>query len=462
MQVPIISGIYTDSNADFRTSYPVNMVPVSKDTGISAGYLRPAEGAVALAAGPGVPRGGIEWNGVCYRVMGTKLVSVVGAAVTILGDVGAGGRCAFDYSFDRLAVTSGGRLYYWDGGVLTQVVDPDLGTALAVKWVDGYFMTTDGEFLVVTELGNPLSVNPLKYGSSEVDPDPILTVLKVRNQIHAVNRHTIEVFYNAGSDLFPFQRIEGAQMQKGAVGTFAACIFADALAFVGSGKNEPPSVYIGNNGATTRISTREIDVILASYPDLSNIVLESRTSDGHMHLWIRLPDRTLVYDLAASAIVNVPVWFQLTSAQDGFSAYRVVDPIYCKNQWLVVDAQTNTVGVLDKTTARHFGEVVRWEFATGIAYNDGRGAIFSSVELVCLTGRVEPGEDPYISTSYSVDGMLWSQDRPIRAGVPGDRTRRLVWFQQGHMLHWRAQRFRGDSRALISAARLEVNLEPLQ
>ena len=47
MQIPILNGIFTDSAADFRTSYPVNMVPVPKQTGISSGYLRPAEGAVA-------------------------------------------------------------------------------------------------------------------------------------------------------------------------------------------------------------------------------------------------------------------------------------------------------------------------------------------------------------------------------------------------------------------------------
>ena len=76
MQIPVLSGIYSDSAADFRTSYPVNLVPVPKDQGISAGYLRQADGIVESGTGPGAVRGGINWNGVCYRVMGTKLVSV--------------------------------------------------------------------------------------------------------------------------------------------------------------------------------------------------------------------------------------------------------------------------------------------------------------------------------------------------------------------------------------------------
>ncbi len=87
--------------------------------------------------------------------------------------------------------------------------------------MDGYFLSTDGEFLIVTELNDPTQVNPLKYGSSEADPDPVNAVLKLRNEVYAINRNTIEVFDNAGGDLFPFQRIEGAQIQKGAIGTFA-------------------------------------------------------------------------------------------------------------------------------------------------------------------------------------------------------------------------------------------------
>ena len=76
MQIPILSGVYTDGSPDFRTSYPVNMVPVPKEQGISNGYMRPADGIAQLGTGPGVDRGGINWNGKCYRVMGGSLVRI--------------------------------------------------------------------------------------------------------------------------------------------------------------------------------------------------------------------------------------------------------------------------------------------------------------------------------------------------------------------------------------------------
>lgn len=463
-QIPILNGIYTDNGPDLRTSYPVNMVPVPKGNGISEGYLRPADGLVSNGTGPGIDRGGIQWEGTCYRVMGTKLVEVSATGtVTTLGDVGGTGLVTFDYSFDRLAIASGGNLFYWYGSTLTQVTDPDLGTVLDVAWVDGYFMTTDGEFLVVTELSDPTQVNPLKYGSSEADPDPVVALLKLRNEIYALNRNTIEVFDNVGGDFFPFQRIDGAQVQKGTVGTHACCVFLEQVAFVGGGRNEAPGVYVASNATANKISTQEIDQILLGYDEstLAGIKLEARNDRSHQHLYVHLPDRTIVFDAAATQALGQPVWFTLTTSLAGFSQYRARNLVWAYNRWLVGDPTSTTVGYMDNAISTHYGQDVRWEFGTTILYNGGKGVIINELELVALTGRVALSDNPQISTSYSVDGQVWSQSKYISAGQIGDRLKRLVWFQQGHMRNWRIQRFQGDSAAHVAFIRLEAQLEPL-
>lgn len=466
MQIPILNGIYTDNGPDLRTSYPVNLMPVPKKSGISNGFLRPADGLVANGTGPGVDRGGINWNGICYRVMGTKLVTVAGnGSIAVLGDVGGSptSYVSFDYSFDRLAIASGGNLFYWDGATLTQVTDPDLGLVLDVVWVDGYFMTTDGTSLVVTELADPTQVNPLKYGSSEVDPDPVVAILKLRNEIYALNRNTIEVFDNVGGNFFPFQRIDGAQIQKGCVGTFACCVYLEAVAFLGSGRNEEPGIYLGANATAQKISTQEIDQVLLQFTEaqLAQVKMEARNDKNHQHLYVHLPDRTIVYDAAASEALGEQVWFTLTTSTVGFSQYRARNLVWAYDKWLVGDPQSSTIGYMVDTIGEHWGQIVRWEFGTIIPYNEGNGAIFHELELVALTGRVALGKDPIISTSYSVDGQSWSQDRPIRVGTTGNTRKRLAWFQQGHMRNWRIQRFRGDTQAHLSFARLEAQIEGL-
>jgi hypothetical protein len=465
MQIPILNGIYADNSPELRTAYPVNFVPVPKQSGISNGFLRPGDGIVANGTGPGIDRGGINWQGSCYRVMGTKLVEVSSmGTVTVLGDVGGptDQLVTFDYSFDELAIASGGRLYYWDGTTLTQVTDPDLGVVLDVVWVDGYFMTTDGEFLIVTELNDPTQVNPLKYGSSEVDPDPVVALLKLRNEVYALNRNTIEVFDNVGGELFPFARIDGAQIQKGVVGTQACCVFIERIAFLGSGRNEAPGIYVGAAATAQKISTQEIDNLLLNYTEvqLATVKLEARNDKNHQHLYVHLPDRTVVYDASASEALGEQVWFTLTTTTIGFAQYRARNLVWAYDRWLVGDPQSSTIGYLVQDTGHHWGQQVRWEFGTLIVYNESNGAIFNELELVSLTGSIALGKNPQISTSYSIDGKSWSQDRSISVGTTGS-NKRLAWFQQGHMRNWRIQRFRGDSDAHVSFVRLEAQIEPL-
>lgn len=467
MEIPILNGVYTDdTQAEIRTNYPRNLIPVPMQSGISGGYLRPADGLVKNGEGPGVNRGGIERDGVCYRVMGTKLCSIAAdGAVTVLGDVGGtdDNLVTMTYSFDLLAIASGQKLFYWNGTTVDQVTDPDLGPVLDVVWVDGYFMTTDGEFLVVTELLDPFAVNPLKYGSSEIDPDPVVALVKLRNEIYALNRHTIEVFDNVGGNLFPFQRVEGAQIQKGVIGTQACCVFVETLAFLGSGRNESPGIFMGVNAQANKISTKEIDEVLTDYTEaqLSTVKLEARNDRNHQHLYVHLPDQTIVFDFTASQATGSVVWFVLSSSTVGLARYKARDIIWCYNKWLIGDPTSSTIGYFENNIGSHYDEKVSWEFSTNIVYNEGRGAIFHELELVALTGRVAFGTNPVITTSYSVDGENWSQSRSIKVGTQGNRNKRLVWFQQGSMINWRIQRFRGESDAHISFARLEAQVEPL-
>jgi hypothetical protein len=396
--------------------------------------------------------------------MGTRLVKIdsVGS-ITDIGFVGSDSDFAtLDYSFDRLGIVSNGDFFQYDGANLIEVTDPDLGTVIDFIWVDGYFMLTDGEFLIVTELNSPTSIEPLKYGSSEADPDPIKAILKLRNEPYALNRYTVEVFDNVGGSGFPFQRIEGAQIQRGTVGTHTCCVFLETVAFVGGGRNESISVWLAVSGSSTRIATREIDQVLSGYSEdiLSKISVESRVDKGHQHLYIHLPDQTLVHDAAASQIVGEPVWSILSSGL-AQQKYRARNLVRCYDKWLVGDTDSFKVGYLDDVGTEQWGNVVSWEFNTVIVYNEGRGAIFHELELVSLTGRAELGTDDFVSTQYSLDGMTWSQEKFVKAGKQGQRKKRLVWINQGHMRNWRIQRFRGISSGKTSVVRLEARMEPL-
>ena len=464
MQIPILSGIYADSSADFRTALPRNLTPVPKDHGISAGYLRPGDGLALYATGQGADRGGIAWAGTCLRVSGEKLIRVnAGGTVDVLGSIAGSDMAAMDYSFERLGIVASGNFWYWDGSSLTQVTDPDLGTPHDVVWVDGYFVLCDDASVIVTELNAPASINPLKYGSSEADPDVIMRLLKVRGELTVVNRHSIEVFSNVGGNNFPFARNAGGLVTRGAIGRRAACVFEDAVAFVGSGRGEPPSVYLSGNGGSASIATQEVDSLLRGYTEaqLSECVVEGVSDKQHRRVMVHLPDRTLVYDIAASNALQQPVWYTLDSGGLVPQQYRARGHVWCHNRWIAGDPTGPGIASLTASEGHHYGSVVGWEFGVKMIYNDGKGAIVNELELVTLPGRVALGADPTIWASYSLDGETWSQERPLKAGKQGERSKRLAWRRMGSMELYRTQRFRGTSDAFVSIARLEAQLEPL-
>lgn len=468
MQISILNGVYTDESSDFRISYPKNMVPVPLKNGISTGYLRPADGIVSEGdVGPGATRGGIRWNNTCYRVMGSKLVSIDAAGnITEIGDVSPSTKQAsMDYSFDYLSVNSNNKFYLYNGSSLQQVTDSDLGQVIDHIWVDGYFMTTDGVSLVVTELTDPFTVLPTKYGSAETDPDPIKALLKINNEPYAVNRYTIEVFDNIGGSGFPFQRIDGALIERGSIGTHTCCVFLDAVAFIGGGRKESISVWLGTGGSSVRIATREVDTILSEYTEtqLENVFIETRVDKGHQHLLIHLPDKTLTYDASASKAFGEPVWFVQSSGLIPTieTAYYARNLVWCYDKWMVGDITTGKIGYLSKDVGEHWGNQVGWMFGTMLLYNEGMGALVHELELVALTGRSSLGVDSTIWTQYSADGENWSAEKGIKAGKQGQRNKRLVWLGQGPLRHIRMQRFHGTSDARVSFARLEARLEAL-
>ncbi len=465
MKIPIIKGTYAHyKNANYGVAYPINMRPIVLDTGISQGYLKPISGIVKIGTGPGRSRGAIVWKGVHYRVMGDTFCKVLKNgethAVGYLEDDGK--PVSMAYSIDKLAIASAKKLYYFDMHTVYEDVNTERKEVLDVVWIDGYFMTTDGKYLVVNNLSGDQNVNVLNYGDSEIDPDPIVALVKLKNEIYAVNRYTIEVFDNTGTSGFPFSRIESAQIGWGALGTHCVTVYESTVTFLGSGVGESPGIFMATAGTISRISTQEIDDMLSNYSEeqLSEVVLETVTYKSQALLWVRLPDKTLVFDLGTSKNVKEHTWYIMNSGEG--RPFRGIDIIWCYDTWQVGDLESSDLGVLSEEVGSHFERVVKWEFSTKVIYNNSKGAIVNSLELVGLPGRVAFGTSPVIDTSYSLDGVMWSQKRSVGIGYRGDRLKRIVWRKQGSFRNFRIQKFSGDSDAYLAVSCIEAELEGLR
>lgn len=448
VSIPLLGGMAANAQAEFVESVPVNLEPVAIDSKISTGQFRAPAGLIEHETGPGEDRGAIIWQGRHLRVMGIDLYEV---GVGSLGTVGGSGPVAMDYGFDRLGIASDEKLFYLDANGLTQVTDIDLGRVIDMIWIDGFFMTTDGSYIVVTQLSDPTSVAPLKYGSADEDPDMITGLIEVRGEVYVTGRHTIEVFQNVGGTGFPFSVITGATIPYGVVSPSAKCPFNESFAFVGSGRNEALGVYVAGAGTAVKISTRALDRALEAIPDPTVIEMESWSYLDEKRLLVHLPGETWVYLDGASRKSGERIWYRRTNCPR--------HAVENSGTWYA--AIGDEIGKLSNAVSTILGDPVEWRFDTPFVYADSQGVILGAVELIGLPGRMPVDEEATAFFSFSTDGETWSRERMLRIGTAGQRRKRMQWRPNIEIPNYATLRFRGYDRSMPGFAKIECDVEAL-
>lgn len=446
--IPLLGGMVANSQAEFVESVPLNLEPVAVDNKIASGQFRAPAGLIPHWTGPGDDRGGINWNGRQFRVMGTKLVEI---GVGIIGDVGPGGAVALDYGFDRLSIASNQKLFYYDDNGLTEVTDIDLGIVKDALWVDGFTMTTDGTFIVVTELSDPTAVNPLKYGTAEEDPDMITGLIKVRGEVYVLGRHTVELLQNVGGNGFPFGVVDGATIPYGCVSPSAKCHFAESFAFCGSARNEGLGIYVAGSGTAVKLSNRALDRALEQIADPTTIELEAWTFLDEKRLLVHLNGETWVYVDGASRKAQERVWYRRTDCPR--------HAVEVNGTWYA--AVGSELGILSNNVSTILDDPVQWRFDTPFVYADAQAVILGAIELIGLPGRMPAGEEATAYFSYSTDGQMWGREFMIRLGAAGNRRKRMQWRPNIRIPNYATFRFRGYDRSMPGFTKIEADVEPL-
>lgn len=455
-QVQIDAGIYSDVNADYRTSYPLNYYPVAKNTGTNAGYLYPTPGIspVATPTGAGESRGA-QWNSRFnqhLRVTGNNLIRVAeDGSSEVIGTIPGAGRVAMAHSFNSQVIVTNTRAYRYDGTTLSQITDEDLGVVFDATWVDGFFVFTDGDFIILSDLTDETSIDPLRYGSSEVFPDRITGVGIVQNEIVAFNRYTTEVFSNTGSTGFPFRRIESAMLPIGLVGTHAKVTYKGGYAFVGGGLNENVSLWV-YNGTAQKIANRELEVIFGSYTEaqLAKTTLDSYSDGVNNFLLINLPGRQIVYDIDTAEQLGIDAFHERTP--------NALHPVFAYGKWWVSN-NDGSLGVYDHSLGTEWGNKIERRFDTRLIWGDTQDFIVHRLELQGTYGRAPSGKNPGIAISYTDDGLIYSPEKWMNSGARGEYQARYVRRRLGKTRQSRSYRFRMFSDARISINRLDMELE---
>lgn len=460
--IPLIKGDKVSADTDYRDALAVNMYAVAKPILGAAGYMLCYPGLTQIAAGQGADRGANynERFETHFRVSGGSLISVnPGGQVTVLGGIPGTSQVSMPYSFNTQAVIADGKMFlYSPTNGFSQVTDEDLKTPLDGVFIDGYYFMTDGENLFHTELNNESSIDPNMYGTTTFMPDPILGVGKTQDsKVIIFGRFSIEFFANIATEDFAFTRIETRAQKIGIVATHAKTECIGSWFFVGSRKEESLGVYLLGVGQSTKVSSREVDKILATYtePELSDIRMESRVEDDGTFVIVHLPNETLMLNVnLIQQFGKEAVWSILKTGVGGDN-YRGINGVFDakRGYWCYGDKLDGRIGKLDNTVFTQYGLAQEWYLYTPMF--DLTTKSLDEIELETIPGN-NVNADATVAFSITRDGQTWSQEWWELYSLPLDYSKKFIMRRLGYVDAWIAFRFRGLTTSRMSFALCKV------
>lgn len=401
-----------------------------------------APGLTAFAVtGAGPVRGAWNFNGVAYEVSGTALYTIdaQGNALKVGDGVGGMGPVSMSDNGVQMGIVNGqsGWMYTVADG-LTQIRSPNFYPANTITFVDGYFLFdkrgTNQWF--ISGLYDGLTYDGLDFATAEAQPGFVTAIVQNLQLEFIICTGHIELWYNAGSANFPFQRYAGGVINYGSEAPHSVLKQDGAIFLLGTDK----VFYRLQGNVPIRISTHYIEHVLALDPDLTTVEGITYTLEGHKMLAWTLPssNRTLEFDISTSK------WHERESHdENGYALgrWRARTALNCYGKTLIGDAFDGRVGLLDWSTYTEYGNQICGLIHSAPQHSDRKRLFVSRFELDIQAGvgtTTGQGSDPQMMLQWSKDGgQTWSDLQPWRSvGKIGEFLRRLRWLRMGNARQW--------------------------
>jgi hypothetical protein len=470
-QLNLFGGYYESSSLPLSHQNCINWIPiVVEDGALSQNAMLTPSSLTQFATGGASPnRGGQNMAGVPYFINGNILYSIDASGnETSIGSIQGSGRVSIANNGLKLCVVvPGGKGYVYDSSTstLAEITDPDYIISDTVVFKDGYFVFTasDGGVFFNSELNDPTNIDPLDFGTAEINPDKIVAAHVNHNELFILGEETIEIFQNIGGSGFPFQRIQGANIQKGCYAKFSPVEFDNTFLFVGGGKNEKAGIWrVASSQSAQKISTDAIDHAIQKFTDdeISDAFSTTFTIAGQFIATFtfestRIDPITFCYNGTSQK------WFQLqTGINDG--RWRVNSIVKAHGKLLCGDSVDGRIGYLDDVFTE-YGATIYRERTTQPFILDGNSVYWPEIELGIESGvglTTGQGSDPKIRMSYSDNGSrTFTPEKSRSFGKIGEYNKRAIWRRNGRVPSNRVLRFTETDPVLCNLTRLDGVIE---
>lgn len=421
------------------------------------GALLPTPGFATLGSVPEGPgRGSCVANGLTFFIAGYRFYEWDGVTATARGTVASDANPA-TLSWNGPA---GGQLFLTSGdvGYLYDLTSHVLSTVLASGatmggFLDGFFLALDAATgtLQISDLLDGLVWDPTQIAQRTGGPDPWVAMTVVHSDIWLMGARTSEVWFDAGTFPFPFERIPGAVFEDGIAAPFSLSRNVAPLFWVAQNEKGARRVLMAQGYAGQRVSTYALDTAMQDYATVDDALSLSFQVGGHTFYALIFPtaDQSWVYDVGEGEWFKWLYWNTQTSA---WESVRVRTHVFTPDG--VHFMQDRASGSfyrmgLDLFTDVDGSLILRERTPPILSLPDRVRFIVDQIELIMDVGvglsgsdDTDPSVNPQAMLQTSRDGgQTWGPERTQPLGKVGQYTNRVYWTNGGQARN-RQDRFR--------------------
>lgn len=430
---------------------PENCINWYYEQGENGESLVFSPGATQFAdLGTGEVRGGIEYNGLAYFVMGNTLYEINSAGTsTSRGTLNTStGRVSMAHngvragSNQQIMIVDGTTGYIYDNttSTLTEIADTDMVAADTVTFLDGYFVFSqnNSDRFWITGLYDGTAIDENDFSTAEGDPDKLQAVIADKRDLLLFGKKTLEVWYNTGDPDNTFQRYQGGSVQMGCAAKHSVARFDNTVAWLTENERGHLMVAVLGQAYTPQyISTPEVNYRLSKYTTFSNAFAYVYQHEGHEFYCLTFPNHnvTEVYDAATKR------WHRRSHTINGVFPHRerYNCHVFAFGKHLFGDYQNGKIYEMDTSISTFDGGRVERQLVLPNITDDERRIRISEFHLDMEEGTGDPNDstDTTIWLSYSKDGgHHYGDEIDASIGDAGEYRLRAIWRRLGWGRNW--------------------------
>ena len=373
------------------------------------------------------------------NVSTTTSGSGTGLTLTLTFGTGTGGTGSYKVSPSQTEATSE-TMYALNFSVLPSS-DGAFSGADVVDIVDNYFVynNPNTQQWAASNILSPITP-ALSYGNKDGAPDNLVSIIVDHREVYLMGEDSSEVWVDAGTFPFPFQRIPGTSTQHGIVAKFSVARLGNSFAYLSRNIRGQSQVMLMEGYIPKRISTHAVENTLVNQT-VADAVAFTYQLEGHEVYVISFPtlDITWAYDITTD-MWHKWLWCDNTNTYHRCRANCVA---VFQNMVLVGDWQNGQIYELDPNNFTDNGQNVRRLRRAPHLVTDLQRQYFEEFQIqfqpgVGTTGVSMPVDTkstttyPQAMLRWSNDGgSTWSREYWVTIGQEGKYKNRAIWRRMG-------------------------------